>query len=122
MDRMDCTFYFILNKKDLNITLKEEIRNRICRWCAEIVEVRNYVVRYGSDIRSGLKLKEEFQQKSEEQVNIIYVNCEEGDATLLNQWQRMLFFNTVRQLEEDIDSLEIVQQILEDCKQDDCDV
>ncbi len=119
MDRVDCTFYFILNKKDVYITLKEEYRNRICRWCAETAEVRNYIVRYGPDIRSGLKLKEEFQQKSEEQVCIIYVNFEEGEATLLNPWQRMLFFNTVRQLEEDVDTLEIVQQILEDSEQND---
>ncbi len=122
MDRVDCTFYFILNKKDVYITLKEEYRNRICRWCAETAGVRNYIVRYGSDIRSGLKLKEEFRQKSEEQVDIIYVNFEESEATLLNPWQRMLFFNTVRQLEEDVDTLEIVQQILEDSERNDCDL
>lgn len=108
----NCTFYLYPLHIDPNVIFDEKDRGEICAHFAERIGARGYVIRYGADIRNALKLKEEFANKQEENVNIISADLVTGEMTMLNEEQRALFFNAVKNNEEDIDILEILLEIL----------
>lgn len=72
------------------------------------------MIRYGAEIRSALKLKEEFARITEEKINIIYVDLAEGEAVMFDEHQRSLFWNAINEVEEDADSLAILLEIIND--------
>lgn len=112
LNKLDCTFYFILNDKDITKTLKEATQRKICEKFEELTGARFYGMRTGPDIRSGIELKKEFSQTIPEQVKIIYLDIEEDEVSLLSTLQRDAFFDEILSLEEDADTLPIVQKIL----------
>ncbi|MCM1166622.1 MAG: hypothetical protein NC299_14705 [Lachnospiraceae bacterium] len=118
----DCTFYLIPGHIDASVILNESARYEICGRFAEQIGTRCYAIRYGSDIRSTLKLKEEFARKTEEKVNIIYVDLVENEAVMLDECQRRLFWNAIKDIEEDTDTMWILLEILYGTEEDDDDV
>lgn len=119
-DRMaDCTFYLIPGHIDARVILNESERREICGRFAEQIGARCYAIRYGSDIRSTHKLKEEFACKSEEKINIIYMDMVENKPVMFNERQRSLFWNAIKDTEEDTDTLVILLGILNDTEEGD---
>ncbi len=70
------------------------------------------MIRTGPDLRSTLKLKEEFEKTIPEQVNIIYVCKESDEITLLNTTQRDEFYNRIIESVSDEDTALIAKSIL----------
>ncbi len=115
MERLaNCTFYLFPLHIDANVILGKEERGEICNHFAEQIGVRNFVIRYGAEIRSALELKEEFARKTEEKINIIYVDMVENKSVMFDERQRSLFWNAINEVEEDADSLVILLGIIND--------
>lgn len=62
-------------------------------------------------------MKSDFQQKITDQVGIIYVDIAGDMITLLSAQQRDMFFDEILALEEDADTLPMVQKILDETKE-----
>lgn len=115
MERLaDCTFYLFPLHIDASFILDEEERGEICNHFAEQIGVRNFVIRYGAEIRSALKLKEEFARRTEEKINIIYVDMVENKSVMFDERQRSLFWNAINETEDETDTLVILLKIIED--------
>jgi hypothetical protein len=54
LNEMDCTFYFIVKSDDKTIVPKERMQKAICKKMEEIMDVRFYGMRSGTDVRSSL--------------------------------------------------------------------
>ncbi len=114
LNRVECTYYFIYNDKNVRKGLKADTQDTICEEMANHMGAHHYGIRSGPNIRSGLKLKEEFNQTIPERINIIYIDIEEDLASLLSSRQRNMFFDEILSLEEDADTLPIVQKIIDE--------
>lgn len=110
----DCTFYLFPLHIDANVFFGRDERAEICSHFADQLGTRGYVIRYGAEIRSALKLKEEFARITEEKINIIYVDLAEGEAVMFDEHQRSLFWNAINEVEDDADSLAILLEIIND--------
>lgn len=96
LNKMDCTFYFIISGENRNLTLKEDILK----------------IRSGSSCRSSLMLKDEWSDTIPEQVKIVLVDRETEDVTLLSQLQRDIFFNMVMESTEDLDTVPLAKYVI----------
>lgn len=114
LNRMDCTFYFIINDKNKNVVLKQETQRRICEKFESVMGIRFYGMRSGPDVRSALKLQKEFAETIPEQVDVILVDKEKNNVTLLSQKERNEFFQAVIGAKKEMDTLTLVQHILKE--------
>ena len=117
LNQMDCTFYFILNEKDKTLTLKEETQKRICEKLREVADVRFYGMRFGPDVRSSKALQEEFKETIPEQINIILIDREKDMIALLSSEQRDMFFESVMEATEDLDTVSIAEEVINETEQ-----
>ena len=117
-DKIDCIFYFIVRGGDKTLTLKEDIQKAVGEHMAEVVDVQFYSMRSGPGVRSSLVLKDEWSDLIPEQVNIVFVNRETEDATLLSQAQRDMFFDMVLESTEDLDTVFIAEYVLNEIDAD----
>jgi hypothetical protein len=112
LNEMDCTFYFIVKSDDKTIVPKERMQKAICKKMEEIMDVRFYGMRSGPDVRSSLALKKEWEGTIPEQIDFIYIDRENEEMTLLSQPQRDFVFEKVMESDADIDTLEIIETVL----------
>lgn len=112
LNQMDCTFYFLMKEKDRTLVLKEEAQKRICKRLEKIADVRFYGMRSGPDIRSTNVLKEEFCGTIPEKIRIILIDREKDEVALLSSEQRDIFFERVMAAEDDIDTVEIAEAVI----------
>lgn len=112
LSKMDCTFYFIINGEDRSMTLKDDIQKAVCEHLAEVVDVQFYGMRSGPGLRSSLMLMDEWSDTIPEQVEIVFVDSETEDVTLLSQLQRDMFFYMVMESTEDLDTVSIVEYVI----------
>jgi hypothetical protein len=112
LNEMDCTFYFIVKSDDKTIVPKERMQKAICKKMEEIMDVRFYGMRSGPDVRSSLVLKKEWEGTIPEQIDFIYIDRENEEMTLLSQPQRDFVFEKVMESDADIDTLEIIETVL----------
>lgn len=117
LNQVDCTFYFIFNDKSETKTFKNSALEKVGQILAEHMKVSFYNMVSGPNNRHAMSLKSDFQQTIPEQINIAYVDIERGDIILLSQQQRDMLFNEIVSLEEDTDTLPIVQKILDETKE-----
>lgn len=113
LNQFDCTFYFLINEKDRTIVLKERTQREICRRLKEVVDVRFYGMRSGSDIRSSYTLKDEFRETIPEQINVVLIDREKDEVSLLSQEQRDISFERVTTSEQDLDTLAVALEAVE---------
>lgn len=122
LNKMDCTFYFLIREKDKTVTLKEEIQETICEaFCHRLValaDIKNYTMRSGPGVRSSLMLKNEWSDTIPEKIEIFLVDRETEVATLLSWTQRNMFFNMVMKSTEDLDTLSIAEYVLNEIEAD----
>lgn len=112
LNRMDCTFYFILKEKDKTLSLKQATQQRICKKLEPVAGVRFYGMRSGPDVRSSKVLQEEFKDTIPEQIHIIYIDREKDDVSLLSSLQRDLFFEKVMESTSDKDTVDLVEEVI----------
>jgi hypothetical protein len=112
LNEMDCTFYFIVKSDDKTIVPKERMQKAICKKMEEIMDVRFYGMRSGPDVRSSLALKKEWEGTIPEQIDFIYIDRENEEMTLLSQPQRDFVFEKIMESDADIDTLEIIETVL----------
>lgn len=114
LNRMDCTFYFILKEEDKTLVLKEETQQRICKKLEDVADVRFYGMRSGPDVRSSKALQEEFKGTIPEQINIIFIDREKDMIALLSTEQRDLFFEKVMATTVDIDTVVLAEEVIKE--------
>ena len=88
LNKIDTTFYFIIDSEDKNLKVTDHASDKICEKFNEIVKAKVYMIRTGPDLRSSAKLKEEFSATIPEQVNVIYVSKASDEITLLKTKER----------------------------------
>lgn len=118
LNRMDCTFYFILKEEDKTLVLKEETQQRICKKLEDVADVRFYGMRSGPDVRSAKALQEEFKGTIPEQINIILVDRAKDRISLLSSLQRDLFFERVMETTVDVDTVVLVEEVISETEKD----
>ena len=118
LNRVDCTFYFILKEEDKTLVLKEETQQRICKKLEDVADVRFYCMRSGPDVRSAKALQEEFKETIPEQINIIWVDREKKVISLLSSQQRDLFFERVMETTVDVDTVVLVEEVISETEKD----
>lgn len=118
LNRMDCTFYFILKEEDKTLALKEETQKRICKKLEDVADVRFYGMRSGPDVRSSKALQEEFKSTIPEQINIILVDRAKDKVSLLSSQQRDLFFERVMETTVDVDTVVMVEEVISETEKD----
>lgn len=118
LNRMDCTFYFILKEEDKTLVLKEETQQRICKKLEDVADVRFYGMRSGPDVRSAKALQEEFKGTIPEQINIILVDRAKEKISLLSSQQRDLFFERVMETTVDVDTVVLVEEVISETEKD----
>ena len=118
LNKMDCTFYFILKEEDKTLVLKEETQKRICKKLEDVADVRFYGMRSGPDVRSSKALQEEFKGTIPEQVNIIFIDREKEQIALLSSEQRDLFFEKVMASTVDVDTVVLVEEVISETEKD----
>lgn len=118
LNRMDCTFYFILKEEDKTLVLKEETQQRICKKLEDVADVRFYGMRSGPDVRSAKALQEEFKGTIPEQINIILVDRAKDRISLLSSLQRDLFFERVMETTVDVDTIVLVEEVISETEKD----
>ena len=114
LNQMDCTYYFIIDDDDVTKCLKEDVQESICKELRQYTQAGYYGMRSGPDVRDGLELKNEFKETIPEQIEVVYVNEKTEKIILLSTPQRDEFFKTVMSLEENTDTLTIVQRVLKE--------
>ena len=112
LNRLDCTFYFILKEEDKTLVLKEETQQRICKKLEDVADVRFYGMRSGPDVRSAKVLQEEFKETIPEQINIIFVDREKDVISLLSTEQRDIFYEKVMETTIDIDTAVLAEEVI----------
>lgn len=112
LNRLDCTFYFILKEEDKTLVLKEETQQRICKKLEDVADVRFYGMRSGPDVRSAKVLQEEFKETIPEQINIIFVDREKDVISLLSTEQRDIFYERVMETTIDIDTAVLAEEVI----------
>lgn len=112
LNRLDCTFYFILKEEDKTLVLKEETQQRICKKLEDVADVRFYGMRSGPDVRSAKVLQEEFKETIPEQINIIFVDREKDVISLLSTEQRDIFYERVMETTVDIDTAVLAEEVI----------
>lgn len=112
LNKIDTTFYFIIDSEDKNLKVTDHASDKICEKFNEIVKAKVYMIRTGPDLRSSAKLKEEFSATISEQVNVIYVSKASDEITLLKTKERDDFYNRILESENDEDTLPIIKEIL----------
>lgn len=118
LNRMDCTFYFILKEEDKTLVLKEETQQRICKKLEDVADVRFYGMRSGPDVRSAKALQEELKGTIPEQINIILVDRAKDRISLLSSLQRDLFFERVMETTVDVDTIVLVEEVISETEKD----
>ena len=118
LNKMDCTFYFILKEEDKTLVLKEETQKRICKKLEDVADVRFYGMRSGPDVRSSKALQEEFKGTIPEQVNIIFIDREKEQIALLSSEQRDLFFEKVMASTVDVDTVVSAEEVINETEKD----
>lgn len=114
LNQMDCTFYFILKEEDKTLVLKEETQKRICKKLEEVADVRFYGMRSGPELRSTEALKEEFSGTIPEQINIVFIDRSKDQISLLSTLQRDMFYERVMESVEDLDTVDVIETIIEE--------
>lgn len=118
LNRMDCTFYFILKEEDKTLVLKEETQKRICKKLEDVADVRFYGMRSGTDVRSAKVLQEEFKGTIPEQINIVFIDREKDQISLLSTQQRDMFFERVMETTVDIDTAVLAEEVINETEKD----
>lgn len=114
LNKMDCTFYFVVKSDDKNVVPGEKLQKAICEKMEEVMNVRFYGMRSGPSVRSSLALREEWDGTIPEQVDIILIDRENDIVTLLSQPQRDSIFERVMESTEDLDTLPMIEKVLEE--------
>ena len=114
LNKLDCTFYFIMMGESKTTVLKEKVQKAICKRLEDVAGVRFYGMRSGPDVRSSKALKEEFEGTIPEQVKIVLIDRKKDEIALLNQKQRDMFFEIVMESTEDVDTVTIVEHVLDE--------
>lgn len=118
LNRMDCTFYFILKEEDKTLVLKEETQKRICKKLEDVADVRFYGMRSGPGVRSAKVLQEEFKGTIPEQINIVFIDREKDQISLLSTQQRDMFFERVMETTVDIDTAVLAEEVINETEKD----
>ena len=118
LNKMDCTFYFILKEEDKSLVLKEETQQRICKKLEDVADVRFYGMRSGPDVRSAMALQEEFKGTIPEQINIIFIDREKDMISLLSTKQRDIFFERVMETTVDLDTAVLAEEVIKETEKD----
>ena len=118
LNKMDCTFYFILKEEDKTLVLKEETQQRICKKLEDVADVRFYGMRSGPDVRSAKALQEELKGTIPEQINIILVDRAKDEIALLSSEQRDIFFERVMETTVDIDTAVLAEEVIKETEKD----
>ena len=118
LNRMDCTFYFIIKEEDKTLVLKEETQKRICKKLEDVADVRFYGMRSGPEVRSSKALREEFKSTIPEQINIILIDRAKNVISLLSTEQRDLFFEKVMATTVDVDTVVLVEEVISETEKD----
>ncbi len=119
LNKIDTTFYFIIDSEDKNLKVTDHAADKICDKFNRIVKAGVYMIRTGPDLRSSAKLKEEFSATIPEQVNVIYVSKASDEITLLKTKERDDFYNRIVESENDEDTLPIIKENLFEGSPDD---
>lgn len=114
LNKMDCTFYFVVKSDVKTIVPDEKTQKAICKKLESVMDVRFYGMRSGPKVRSSLALRGEWEGTIPEQVDIVLIDREKDLVTLLSQPQRDLLFERVMESEEDFDTLSMIEKILEE--------
>lgn len=117
LNKMDCTFYFLVKSDDKNLVPGEAMQKAICEKMEEIMDVRFYGRRSGPDVRSSLALRDEWNGTIPEQIDIILIDREKEEVTLLSQPQRDMFFDIVMGSTEDLDTVSIAEYVLNETEE-----
>ena len=112
LNKIDTTFYFIIDSEDKNLKVTDHAADKICEKFEGIVQAAVYMIRTGPDLRSSAKLKEEFSATIPEQINVIYISKASDEITLLNTKDRDDFYNRIIESENDEDTLPIIKEII----------
>ena len=118
LNKMDCTFYFILKEEDKTLVLKEETQKRICKKLEDVADVRFYGMRSGPNVRSSKALQEEFKGTIPEQINIIFIDREKDMISLLSTEQRDIFFERVMETTVDLDTAVLAEEVINETEKD----
>ncbi len=86
-------------------------KKRICKKLEHIMEIRFYGMRSGPDVRSSKILQKEFKDTIPEQINILYIDREKDEISLLSSPQRDLFFEKVMESTSDKDTVDLVEEV-----------
>ncbi len=114
LNKIDTTFYFIIDSEDKNLKVTDHAADKICEKFEGIVQAAVYMIRTGPDLRSTAQLKEEFSATIPEQINVIYVSKASDEITLLTPEKRDEFYNRIIESENDEDTLPIIKEIVSD--------
>lgn len=114
LNEMDCTFYFILKGEDKTLVFNEDAQRRICEKFESITGVGFYGMRSGPGVRNAKALQEEFKGTILEQINVIFVDREQDEVSLLSSAQQDLFFERVMGATEDLDTALLAEEVIKE--------
>ena len=114
LNKMDCIFYFIHKGDDKTLVFKEDAQKRICEMFKDVADARFYGMRSGPNVRSAKALQEEFKGTIPEQINVIFMDREQDEVSLLSSAQRELFFERVMGATEDLDTALLVEEVFKE--------